>query len=78
MGSISSSNDPLYVIDGVPVENGDVGPSVTGSTISTLASINSQDIESITVLKDASATALYGARGSNGVIVITTKNGKKR
>ena len=77
MGSISSSNDPLYVIDGVPVENGDVGPSVTGSTISTLASINSQDIESITVLKDASATALYGARGSNGVIVITTKNGKK-
>ena len=73
IGSISSSNDPLYVIDGVPVVNGDVGMSSSSSTLSTLANINSEDIESFSVLKDAAATALYGARGSNGVIVITTK-----
>lgn len=63
IGSISSSNDPLYVVDGVPF-NGNI------------ASISSQDIESITFLKDASANALYGSRGANGVIVITTKKGK--
>ena len=77
IGSISSSNDPLYVIDGVPVVNGDVGMSSSSSTLSTLANINSEDIESFSVLKDAAATALYGARGSNGVIVITTKSGKR-
>lgn len=77
IGSISSSNDPLYVIDGVPVVNGDVGMSSSSSTLSTLANINSEDIESYSVLKDAAATALYGARGSNGVIVITTKSGKR-
>ena len=74
IGSISSSNAPLYVIDGVPVVNGDVGMSSSSSTLSTLANINSEDIESFSVLKDAAETALYGARGSNGVIVITTKS----
>jgi TonB-linked SusC/RagA family outer membrane protein len=84
-GSISANNQPLYVIDGVPVISGDFsgandnrtnGNAGTASSISVLATLNSHDIESMTVLKDASATAAYGARGSNGVIVITTKKGK--
>jgi len=62
--SITQDNSPLYVIDGFPVEDPSVG-----------ASINPNDIESIDVLKDASATAIYGARGANGVIIITTKKG---
>ena len=61
-GSITQSNDPLYVIDGVQVENG-------------LASLSPQDIESIDVLKDAASTAIYGARGANGVVIVTTKGG---
>jgi TonB-dependent starch-binding outer membrane protein SusC len=68
--SISASNDPLYVIDGVPVDND--GISGTRSALSTL---NPNDIETFTVLKDASATAIYGNRASNGVILITTKKG---
>ncbi|MDN3671465.1 carboxypeptidase-like regulatory domain-containing protein [Flavobacterium branchiarum] len=85
-GSISANNQPLYVIDGVPVISGDLSggndnktiqaTKSTGSSMSVLASLNSHDIESMTILKDASATAAYGARGSNGVIVITTKRGK--
>ncbi len=67
--SIIGSNDPLYVIDGVPVQGGN-----NGST-NLLSTINPNDIESIEVLKDASATAIYGSRGSNGVILITTKGG---
>ncbi|SHF87783.1 iron complex outermembrane recepter protein [Flavobacterium segetis] len=70
--SLFASNDPLIVIDGLPIENS-VG---TGST-SFLASLNPSVIESITVLKDASATAIYGSRASNGVIIITTKKGGK-
>ena len=62
-GSINASNDPLYVLDGIPYDG-------------SLNSINPSDIESITVLKDASAGALYGARGANGVVLITTKAGK--
>lgn len=78
LSSLTASNEPLYVIDGVPVTNEDVSPFADyTSTLSPLAAINSQDIASITVLKDASATAAYGARGSNGVIVITTKSGAK-
>ncbi|MBC9798499.1 SusC/RagA family TonB-linked outer membrane protein [Sinomicrobium weinanense] len=84
VSSITANNEPLYVIDGVPVMNSNISGSVeddgsagTGSSISPLAAINSKDIESITVLKDASATAAYGARGTNGVIVITTKKGKE-
>ena len=68
--SLSASNDPLIVIDGVPVDNG--GVSGMGNPLSL---VNSNDIESFTVLKDASATAIYGSRASNGVIIITTKKG---
>jgi TonB-linked SusC/RagA family outer membrane protein len=64
-GSITQDNSPLYVVDGFPLENANNN------------SINPADIESIDVLKDASATAIYGARGSNGVVIITTKRGKK-
>ena len=63
IGSMSASNEPLYVVDGVPFEGG-------------METINPQDIESMTVLKDAASNALYGARGANGVILITTKKGK--
>ncbi|WP_029271738.1 TonB-dependent receptor [Flavobacterium sp. KJJ] len=69
--SLSASNDPLYVIDGVPVAAG----GVEGGR-NPLSTINQNDIESISVLKDASATAIYGSRASNGVIIITTKKGK--
>ncbi|MCF8715897.1 TonB-dependent receptor [Joostella atrarenae] len=78
VGSINASNQPLFVIDGVPVINDDLSGSENVSTFNPLASINSQDIASMTVLKDASATAAYGARGSNGVIVITTKSGSNK
>ncbi|MFC4815945.1 SusC/RagA family TonB-linked outer membrane protein [Flavobacterium sp. GCM10023249] len=70
--SLFANNDPLIVIDGLPIEN----KTATGST-SFLASLNPSTIESITVLKDASATAIYGSRASNGVIIITTKKGSK-
>jgi len=69
--SLSASNDPLIVIDGVPLSNG----SISGGN-NPLSFINSNDIESFTVLKDASAAAIYGTRASNGVIMITTKKGK--
>lgn len=69
--SLLASNDPLYVIDGFPINNRDIkGMS------NPLSTINPNDIESITVLKDASATAIYGSRASNGVVLITTKKGK--
>lgn len=69
--SLSASNDPLVVIDGVPQTN-----QSQGSGLSAMTMINPNDIESLTVLKDASATAIYGSRASNGVIIITTKKGK--
>tara|TARA_B100001939_G_scaffold133433_1_gene115945 strand:+ start:4 stop:3060 length:3057 start_codon:yes stop_codon:yes gene_type:complete len=75
-GSLTGNNSPLFVIDGVPIVNGSV--SAGGSSnpgLGILSMINGDDIESITVLKDASSTAAYGNRGSNGVIVITTKKG---
>jgi TonB-linked SusC/RagA family outer membrane protein len=75
-GSLTASNDPLFVIDGVPVQNSNFTGSTAFSSLSALSSLNNNDIETITVLKDASATSAYGARGSNGVIVITTKKGK--
>ncbi|HBO28722.1 MAG TPA: SusC/RagA family TonB-linked outer membrane protein, partial [Leeuwenhoekiella sp.] len=77
VSSFASSNEPLYVIDGVPVNNSNAGGNANASSLNPLASISAQDIKSITVLKDASATAQYGARGSNGVIVVTTKNGSE-
>ncbi len=70
--SLNASNDPLIVIDGVPMDNN----GVKGLS-NALSMINPQDIESFNVLKDASATAIYGSRGSNGVIIITTKKGRK-
>lgn len=73
-GSLSASNSPLIVVDGVPLE-GAVDGSNSGSV---LASINPVDIESVTVLKDASSTALYGSRAANGVIMIVTKNGSSK
>lgn len=63
IGSMASSNDPLYVVDGVPYDGN-------------ISSINPSDIESLTVLKDAAANAIYGARGANGVVLITTKSGQ--
>nr|WP_305050008.1 TonB-dependent receptor plug domain-containing protein [Elizabethkingia bruuniana] len=77
VGSFTASNAPLFVIDGVPVVNGNNAAITNVTTLSALASLSNDDIESITVLKDAASTAVYGARGSNGVIVITTKRGKK-
>lgn len=77
--SINAGNEPLYVIDGFPVYNGDasVDAGITsGEKINPLASINPADIESIEVLKDASATAIYGSRGANGVVLITTQRAK--
>ncbi|MBU2525418.1 MAG: TonB-dependent receptor [Bacteroidetes bacterium] len=79
--SIRGGNDPLIVVDGVPLSGGAVTPgsdNAFGGSSSTnpLNFINSADIESIDVLKDASATAIYGSRGANGVILITTKSGK--
>ncbi len=78
--SINGNNEPLYVIDGVPVisdaEQMSIG-ATTGPSMNPLASINPSDIESIEVLKDASATAIYGARGANGVILVTTKQGSR-
>jgi TonB-linked SusC/RagA family outer membrane protein len=83
--SIRSGNNPLYVVDGVPLDGGDVssgGSDVAGlgssSARNPLNFINQNDIESISVLKDASSTAIYGSRGANGVIVITTKRGKTK
>lgn len=82
-GSINAGNDPLYVIDGLPIDN---TPAVSSSGANfldsrsdrnPLNSINPADIQSIQILKDASATAIYGSRGANGVVIITTKNGSR-
>ncbi|GAF02524.1 SusC/RagA family TonB-linked outer membrane protein [Saccharicrinis fermentans] len=72
--SLNASNDPLIIVDGMPIEG--VGNNVSGSS-NALSFINPNDIETFTVLKDASATAIYGSRASNGVIIITTKKGSK-
>jgi len=77
--SINAGNEPLYVIDGMLVssDGGDLTTGVTrGPRIGPLSSINPGDIESIEILKDASATAIYGSRGANGVVLITTKRGR--
>ncbi|MFN8258115.1 MAG: TonB-dependent receptor [Bacteroidales bacterium] len=72
--SINASSEPLYVVDGVPVSSGNYSYAVTTGNI--LSSMNPSDIESITVLKDAAAASVYGSRAANGVILITTKQGK--
>jgi TonB-linked SusC/RagA family outer membrane protein len=74
IGSISASSAPLFVIDGMPVNTGDASDLTNSSNL--LASLNPNDIESITVLKDASAASIYGSRAANGVILITTKRGR--
>ncbi|TDP58292.1 SusC/RagA family TonB-linked outer membrane protein [Flavobacterium dankookense] len=91
--SISGTNEPLYIIDGVPVSGDATGIATGGrpiagndfsanggsgnNAVSPLSTINPNDVESIDILKDASATAIYGSRGANGVIIITTKSGRK-
>jgi TonB-linked SusC/RagA family outer membrane protein len=76
--SLSSSNEPLYVIDGFPIAAGGIAGGYQNSSLANnaLATINPNDIESIEILKDASAAAIYGSRGANGVVLITTKRGK--
>lgn len=85
--SASANSEPLYVIDGIPVESGEISSSQPGAAIkewnlqqaantNVLASLNPADIESIEILKDAAASAIYGSRGANGVVLITTKGGK--
>ncbi len=78
-GSLSASNEPLWIIDGIPIYTGGRTNSVSGMnySVSPLAGLNPDDIESMTVLKDASTTALFGANGANGVILITTKKGQE-
>ena len=83
VGSISAGNDPLYVIDGIPLSRdtkfatGGTSTQFPDNPINVLSTINTDDIESIEVLKDASAAAIYGSRGSNGVVLLTTKRGKE-
>jgi TonB-linked SusC/RagA family outer membrane protein len=77
LSSITGSNQPLYIIDGIPVTTGDFGQiGYSGQGSSALTDLNPSDIESISILKDASATAIYGARATNGIVLITTKRGK--
>ena len=72
--SITAENEPLFIVDGVPLSNEPLNQS--GADINPLTSINFNDIESIEILKDASSAAMYGSRGANGVVLITTKRGK--
>ena len=74
IGSVAAGSAPLFVVDGVILNSGDISRLAT--TANTLAGINANDIEDVTFLKDAQATSLYGSRGANGVIYITTKKGK--
>ncbi|NJO92295.1 MAG: TonB-dependent receptor plug domain-containing protein [Chloroflexia bacterium] len=73
--SINSGNEPLIVVDGVPITSGDWASQTSSNNI--LSSIDPKDIESMTVLKDAAAASVYGSRAANGVVLITTKSGKK-
>ncbi len=77
MGSINAGNTPLYVIDGVPVISGNISSTDSDSGLDIMSTINTNDIQSITVIKDAAAASLYGSRAANGVIIITTKQGQK-
>ncbi len=78
IGSMNASNEPLYVIDGVPVVSGNAGQmsDYTYATNNVMNTLNPNDIESITILKDAAASSLYGSRAANGVVVVNTKKGK--
>lgn len=74
--SIAAGSQPLIVVDGIPITTGNFDPGNLGSSSNALSDLNPNDIESIEVLKDAAATAIYGSRGANGVVVVTTKHGK--
>lgn len=76
MGSFNASNSPLYVIDGVPVISGSINSISSDAGLDIMSTINSSDIENITIIKDAAAASLYGSRAANGVVLITTKTGK--
>lgn len=76
MGSFNASNSPLYVIDGVPVTSGSINSIDSDSGLDAMSTINTSDIENITIIKDAAAASLYGSRAANGVVLITTKKGK--
>jgi TonB-dependent SusC/RagA subfamily outer membrane receptor len=75
-GSITAGGEPLYVVDGIPITPNS-GSTIAAVNTNPLSSINPADIESLEILKDASSAAIYGSRGANGVILITTKRGKK-
>lgn len=77
VNSLTGGSQPLYVIDGVPIDDSSQTFGLGGGALNPLATINPESIESLTVLKDAAATSIYGSRGSNGVILITTKQGSK-
>ncbi|TWI85792.1 TonB-linked SusC/RagA family outer membrane protein [Lacibacter cauensis] len=78
-GSINASSQPLYVVDGVPINTGSYSQiGVGGQTLNSLADINPNEIESYEILKDAAATAIYGSRAANGVVLITTKRGANK
>ncbi len=77
ISSINGSNQPLYVVDGVPLQTATIRAQEQQNAIGGISNINPNDIESMTVLKGAAATALYGSRAANGVIIINTKNGQK-
>ncbi len=74
IGSVTAGADPLFVVDGIIINSGDLSSNTT--TANALAGVNPNDIESVNVLKDAQATSIYGSRGANGVIIITTKKGR--
>ena len=77
VNSLSASSDPLYVIDGIPLSNNSASLYSFGENMSSLATLNLTDIESIEVLKDAASAAIYGSRATNGVVLITTKQGRE-
>ena len=77
MGSFNASNTPLYVIDGVPVQSGTINTMSSDAGLDIMSTINTSDIENITIIKDAAAASLYGSRAANGVVLITTKQGKE-
>jgi len=79
IASVSAGGDPLYIVDGIPITQDYFGAGNRGAmNMNPLSTINPNDIESVEILKDAAATGIYGSRGSNGVILITTKRGKKK
>ena len=76
MGSFNASNSPLYVIDGVPVTSGSINSISSDGGLDAMSTVNTSDIENITIIKDAAAASLYGSRAANGVILVQTKKGK--